>query len=44
MTNKYVEFDRWLLDTFEETFDETNVDHLTKQAIFMAGWNACSGK
>jgi hypothetical protein len=40
MINKYVEFEKWLLETFEEQFDDRNVNHLTKQAIFIAGWEA----
>lgn len=43
MTNKYVEFERWLLETFNEKFDKSNIDHLTKQAIFIAGWDARDG-
>jgi hypothetical protein len=33
-------FESYLRDTFEVEYDPTSVDHLTKQAIFEAGWDA----
>ena len=33
-------FQKYLKATFEEDFEMGNVEHLTKYAIFEAGWNA----
>lgn len=33
-------FVKYLLDTFEEVYDPNSIDHLTKEAIFRAGWEA----
>ena len=36
-------FAKYLLETFEEEFDASNIDHLTKLAIFEAGYEAALG-
>lgn len=33
-------FDKYLEEVFETKFDETNIDHLVKRSIFIAGWKA----
>jgi hypothetical protein len=33
-------FVKYLLETFEEVYDPNSIDHLTKEAIFVAGWEA----
>ena len=40
MTNSFHEFIKYLNDTFGEEFDDCNIDHLTKLALFEAGWDA----